>query len=285
VAGGLGVRRTTTVLGVAVAIAVAATAAGGVLARQQRPGTAAAHLSARGTPLAQRPQAQPPSPSYRVVTLGDSVTAGSACTCAAFPEVYGQRLAARTAKPVHVRNEGVPGETSGALLRSLQGATARAVGNADVVTVTIGANDFSFDTFRRNPCRALACYRTGLGRLHDNLTATFAAIHRVQRGARQVVLVTGYWDIWRDGVVGRGIGATYMNVGIALTQRVNTVIAATAAAASFRYVDLYAPFRGRSGARDDSDLLADDGDHPNAAGHRLIAAELIRQGGRAAATP
>jgi lysophospholipase L1-like esterase len=39
-------------------------------------------------------------------------------------------------------------------------------------------------------------------------------------------------------------------------------------------VDIYAPFEG-AGDRNPTALLADDGDHPNAAGHRLIAKALL----------
>jgi lysophospholipase L1-like esterase len=44
------------------------------------------------------------------------------------------------------------------------------------------------------------------------------------------------------------------------------------------YVDLAEPFKGPSGTGDPSDLLADDGDHPNAAGHRRIASALLAAG-------
>ena len=39
-------------------------------------------------------------------------------------------------------------------------------------------------------------------------------------------------------------------------------------------VDLYAPFKG-AGDVDPTPLLADDGDHPDAAGHALIARVLL----------
>ncbi|MEP6462263.1 MAG: hypothetical protein ABJC62_02360 [Frankiaceae bacterium] len=37
------------------------------------------------------------------------------------------------------------------------------------------------------------------------------------------------------------------------------------------------PFHGADGASDVDAMLADDGDHPNAAGHRVIAAAILRQ--------
>ena len=42
--------------------------------------------------------------------------------------------------------------------------------------------------------------------------------------------------------------------------------------------DLYAAFKGEHAERDPTNLLAADGDHPNAAGHRLIAQALLSAG-------
>jgi lysophospholipase L1-like esterase len=229
--------------------------------------------------------AAPRPSSYQVVALGDSVPAGSACACTAFPEIYGRELAARLGAPVHVRNDGVPGETSAMLRSALQRpSTVHDVINADIVIVTIGANDFDFRTYETRRCPALSCYEPQLSRLRTNLAATFQKIRDARSDGPRLLLVTGYWDIWRDGAVARRVGPAYVHVGDALTRRVNDVVAATAAANSFRYVDLFTPFRGGTGERDDTHLLASDGDHPNSAGHRLIAAELIKQGLAALAT-
>jgi len=39
-------------------------------------------------------------------------------------------------------------------------------------------------------------------------------------------------------------------------------------------VDLYSPFKG-DGSKDPTSRLASDGDHPNSAGHQLIASALL----------
>jgi lysophospholipase L1-like esterase len=77
--------------------------------------------------------------------------------------------------------------------------------------------------------------------------------------------------------LGRALGAQYMRVGDALTRQVNRIIRQVAAAAHVHFVDLYRAFRG-TGNRDDTGLLAADGDHPDAAGHRLIAVLLVVAG-------
>lgn len=52
------------------------------------------------------------------------------------------------------------------------------------------------------------------------------------------------------------------------------VIERSAVGAGMTYVDLVKPFRGPSGDGDPTPLLADDGDHPNAAGVDAIADAL-----------
>jgi hypothetical protein len=61
-----------------------------------------------------------------------------------------------------------------------------------------------------------------------------------------------------------------------LTVRTNAAIDAAARADDATYVDIYTPFEDSA---DITSLLASDGDHPNAAGHALIARTLL------AATP
>ena len=81
----------------------------------------------------------------RVVALGDSVTSGYACGCAAFPALYGRLLGRAEGVGVRVDNFGVAGLDTGGLLDRLRRDTdgvAGAVGAADVVLLTIGANDF-----------------------------------------------------------------------------------------------------------------------------------------------
>jgi len=63
-----------------------------------------------------------------------------------------------------------------------------------------------------------------------------------------------------------------------LTLAVNDVLRDRAYEDGATYVDLRTPFRGPDGTGNPSDLLARDGDHPNAAGHLLIAKALLAVG-------
>ena len=90
------------------------------------------------------------------------------------------------------------------------------------------------------------------------------------------VPVVGYWNIAQDGSVGR---AAYGVEGMAKADRAttlaNSALLAAATAAGALYVPTFAAFRGVLGDQDATPLLADDGDHPNAAGHARIAEALF----------
>lgn len=215
-----------------------------------------------------------------VAVLGDSVPAGSACDCPAFGDVYGQRIAATTRRTVTVNNLGTPRQTSGGLLASLSanGTARTVVASADIVTITIGANDFAYSDYAPDSCPALSCYQPALQQMSQAVDALLDRITALRSGRRTAVRVTGYWDIWKDGAVGRAQGQQYDTVGDALTRLVNTSLAASAEAHGAVYVDLFHAFRGLSGTDDDTSLLASDGDHPNSTGHHQIAEALVQSG-------
>lgn len=231
---------------------------------------ASAPASPSGAPTA----ALSPTGPLHVVALGDSVPAGTACACTPFVQLFGTAVAGRTGRTVEVTNAGVPGlNTSGFTAQLAGGAVARTVAASDIVTITIGANDFDIRSCAWGQ-RLTACYASTLARMRDNLDHGIARIKALRAGRPTTILVTGYWNIWKDGAVARGLGAGYERVSDALTRAVNAAIAGVAAKDDVDYVDLYAPFKG-SGDVDDTDLLAADGDHPNAAGHAVIAQALF----------
>jgi lysophospholipase L1-like esterase len=217
----------------------------------------------------------------RVVALGDSVTSGRNCGCAPFPDIYGDLLHARTDAPVTVENLGAAGLDSTGLLSRLDqpnSPTELATASADVVLLTIGANDFGdhHDDITSGRCTGTECVSAELGQLTTNLDRILDRIHALRDGQPTTILVTGYWTVFQDGQVARRSFPTSGRAATTrLTRRVNTVIASTARSARAVYVDLYGPFE----SVEVTNLLAPDGDHPNAAGHALIARLLL------AATP
>ncbi|TDU83585.1 lysophospholipase L1-like esterase [Kribbella voronezhensis] len=247
--------------------------AGGLLATLGAGGTADRETTS--LPATPSPGGKP----LRVVALGDSVTAGAACGCTAFPEIYGRLLSQRTGVQVTVENRGVSGLDSEGLLRQLEApAAAKAVGSADVDLITIGANDFGdhHDEVVAASC-SQDCVSDELNELSGTLHHILQRIRQLRAARPTTALVTGYWNVFEDGQVAR---QTFSTDGIAatveLTRRVNTVIETTALAEGATPVDLAGPFQ-REGA-DVTGLLAADGDHPNGSGHQLIAEVLLAAG-------
>jgi lysophospholipase L1-like esterase len=104
-------------------------------------------------------------------------------------------------------------------------------------------------------------------------------IHQLRGGRPTAVLVTGYWAVFEDGdVAAAGMSGSGRTTADELTRTANAELAVAAHSAGSTYVDLYHPFKGEQAENDPTPLLAGDGDHPNAAGHRLIARTLLAAG-------
>jgi lysophospholipase L1-like esterase len=216
---------------------------------------------------------------HTVLALGDSVPSGARCGCRPFPQMYGALLHQRTGAPVTVDNRAVGGlDTTGLIAQLRTPAMQAAVRRSDVVLVTIGANDFSdhHDEVVHGRCEQgdHDCVSDELGSMGAHLGSVLATIRALRAGQPTTLLVTGYWNVFEDGAVARrAFGASGLQASLQLTRRANAVIASVSASAGARYVDLFAPFQQHGG--DITSLLAWDGNHPDAAGHELIARALL----------
>jgi lysophospholipase L1-like esterase len=214
-----------------------------------------------------------PARPESIVALGDSVATGYRCGCDAFIKLVGTARAAAEHRGVRTTNRARDGLTSAGLVQQLDDAdVSMATGTADVDVVTIGANDFDPTKLPRPECArsaALACYDAELVELHANLTTVVRRLAGARPRPEARIVLTGYWNVFLDGAVGRARGAAYVTNSDALTRRVNGVIRDVAAQEGALYADVYAAFK--AGDPDDTRLLLPDGDHPNAAGHRVIA--------------
>ncbi len=222
-----------------------------------------------------------------MVALGDSVTSGGPCGCLPFPQRYGRMLARDRGLVTHTENLGRGGEDTTTLLRLLRdpaSAESRAVRGADVVLLTIGANDFAdeHESVTGGHClggRDIACVEDDLGSMVRNLTAIVREVHRLRGPRPTAVLATGYWNVFEDGTVAR---RAFPEAGVRATRRLtrlaNAGIRSAADTAGATYVDLFAPFEGPATGGDPTALLGPDGDHPNAAGQALIARRLVAAG-------
>ncbi|MBV9830960.1 MAG: SGNH/GDSL hydrolase family protein [Marmoricola sp.] len=208
-----------------------------------------------------------------MVAFGDSVPSGAYCRCTPFPVLYARKVASRTRRPVRMSNDAVSGATSASVLRQVEQGSARAAIRASgTVLLMIGANDFTpaFRQVLRHERRGVPAYRPVARRVRANLTATIREIQALHPGVR--VLVADYWNVVRDGRVGRShYGAWGMRKAEQATYWANHAIRAAAADRRVRVVSTYVGFKGVHGHRDPTWLLASDGDHPNARGHVEIA--------------
>ena len=203
-----------------------------------------------------------------LVVLGDSVASGYGSNCGGF----GTDLA-KANGPAALTNDAANGLTSEGLLAELASPTLRAaLATATVVTVTIGANDFDESQAADASCLDATCYPATLETMTTAINQVSSRISQLTKPGTTVVL-TGYWNVFLDGAVGARRGADHVATSDVLTRQVNAAIAQIASQHQMLYADIYTPFKG-DGSRDDTALLAADGDHPNSAGHRVIAAAV-----------
>ena len=245
------------------------------------------HL-ARSGPLHRGPRLHPDEPGAEpratsgpvtVVGLGDSVTAATNCGCTDFVTQLAHTLPSSVGPSGTPVNLGSPGLTTAGLAQQVRSddRTRRALSAAGVVVVTIGANDLNalVGRWAAGGCPA-QCVTPAVDAMGGRLRATLEAIRALlPPGSR--LLVTDYWAVFEDGDVAvRLHGAGFPPWQDAVTRSANSAICSAARSVSATCVDLYAPFKGPTADRDDTPLLAADGDHPDAAGEAVITAALRR---------
>lgn len=219
-----------------------------------------------------------PPGSAVVVGIGDSVTSAAVCGCTGFVESYAAHLPSAVGGPAKAENLGA-GSLTAAGLRALMtqpGPTPTGVADGDVLLVTIGANDLTplLSRWQSSGC-SITCYSPAVDAVGADLSDILAAAKSL-RGQRPTrVLVTDYWNVFADGDVARASdGPAYLRWSDELTRALNVRICNAARNAGATCVDLYAPFKG-DGSKNPTALLADDGDHPNAAGNDVISSALL----------
>lgn len=199
-----------------------------------------------------------------IVGLGDSVTSGFRADFSYVQALAESLATADTA--TQADNYGVAGLTTGWLSAQLSLPTTQAsLARAQVVVITIGANDFTVED-ADNP------------RLTEQLAGMRAEVDQILTRVHQYapdaqVVLTGYWNAFADASV-TGADQAYTDRAMGLTRQINEQLQQAAATGGARYVDLGAAFQVAS--PDWSTLLADDGDHPNDAGQQAIASAIVK---------
>lgn len=216
----------------------------------------------------------------QVVGLGDSVMAGTACGCGGIPAEYAARLGERTGHRGRAVNLGVPGDTTTTLLHRLDAdaATRAAVRSASILLVITGANDLA--TLRaahdEHGC-AVQCYQPAVDTMGRRMAVLLQEL-RALAGAGPQILVGTYWNVFPDGDATRAsVGQDNIDWGRQVTAAANPAICRAALAADATCVDLSSPLLADG---DPTDQLADDGDHPNAAGVDAIVTQFLSATGK-----
>jgi lysophospholipase L1-like esterase len=207
-----------------------------------------------------------------VVGLGNSVPSGAACSCQSFVAAYAQLVAAGTGTKATVDNDAVSGSTSADVVNLLARTSVQAhLRAATTVLIMTGANDFN-DAFDEASLGGPAdqLYGPVATAVQENLTTVVEKIHGLNAAAHVIVL--DYWAAMEDGAVAaQHYDAQTMAAAVASTTYVNQALAVATKAADAMYVSTYTAMKGADGKADPTALLAPDGDHPNAAGHQVIA--------------
>lgn len=206
----------------------------------------------------------------RVVGLGDSVTAGTGCDCRGFVAEVADAVSAKNGHPVEADNFGEPGLTAAQLRSQVasDGELRSRLADAQLVLVTVGANDLA-PLKEADPGCGPLCSVPAVAADVEDVRATLDEIHAVTPAT---LVVTSYWNVFPDGAAEPDPATRIW--GDQVTRVFNVTLDHAVASDGAILVDTYAAFKG-DGDRDPTDLLADDGDHPNAAGHEVIAGQIV----------
>jgi lysophospholipase L1-like esterase len=206
-----------------------------------------------------------------LVALGDSVPRGTNCQCTPYPELTANGLTTSAGRTFAATNDAVGGATTATVLRQVDSDSdvIGRVRRADVIQIEIGANDVGYNS----RCGTnIDCYSPEIPTIQKNLDEIVARVHALTTGRKALVELLDYWSVWLGGKYAAAKGEDYVNAAEQVTDEVNSVIKATASRSGSAYVDLRAAFKGPDYTYDETHFLASDGDHPNAAGHKQIAA-------------
>lgn len=230
-------------------------------------------------PAQDSPATTAPAGPLTLVGLGDSVPSATTCNCTGYVEQVGSSLQQQTHRSWTVHNDANGGWTTADVENDVNAAPTRDhLADADLVIIEVGANDFNMDRVTDQGCFPAAgssCWASTVAGVRDGLTRIIAAIHRIDQRPDLRIAVLGYWNVTLDGAVGRALGESFVSGSDSLTRLVNATVQQVAAATGAVYVDAYTPLKGPAGTRDPTGNLLDDGDHPNASGHTLLAEAVL----------
>lgn len=222
-----------------------------------------------------------------VVGLGDSIPGALGCEspCESYVALYGDLAADELDETARVTNLGSnDSATSSSLLSDVESddQVRTAISAADVITITVGFNDW------QGPCfwsGRDACVASGAEVVSENIDKILDEITKLIGDRTAAIRVTGYYDntigspkSQSDWGYTGGDDAEFAAFYSVALAKLNDAICTAVDAHGAICVDLVAPFNGARGDQDAGALLGPDHLHPSATGHELIAQTIAAVG-------
>jgi hypothetical protein len=232
---------------------------------------------------------------WSLVAVGDSIPYNSSedCPgCTGSVDRYATAITKATGHPVTVQNLSQHnGLQTDSLLEELKTDTTRreALANADIIIVSIGANDTAYRDNVDDPCDGPSGANPDWSKFNTTCAAAAAEIFRPKfEGvyAQIVALRAGKPTIFRTINVynewitlpGGYVTPKDMKASRVVLDAWNAMICKAAQANGFTCADIYHAFNGPDGLKPALDLLANDHSHPSDKGNDVIARVLADLG-------
>lgn len=216
-----------------------------------------------------RAQTADPKQITQLTALGDSVPYGTACQCIPYPRLTMRDISHIGRHAATTKNDAIPGYTSANMLAEVEydRSVRRDIVHSQAVTIEVGANDVAHSAKCGND---VTCYESRLPTVRQNLDRTIYCLWLLTERHPVTLVLLDYWNVWLGGKYAAAHGAAYVNASHQVTAKVSDLVRSVAGSADASWVDLQTAFRGPDHDADETQFLAPDGDHPNAAGHQRI---------------
>ena len=209
-----------------------------------------------------------------VLSLGDSVPAGRGAT--SYVDMVASAMAGQRHTTANLTNQATDGEASQGLVSDVAiDPEHETIAQQDVIIIEMGANDFDASDAQDpscSPVQSSGCYDDTMTAMRSNMDKALTTVKQYAKPSAKIILL-GYWNVFKDGAAGQASGSNYVSQGEQLAKWVNEELYALAKKHDTYYADVYTPF---AMANNMQDYLQADGDHPNDAGHLLIANAVLK---------
>ena len=146
---------------------------------------------------------------------------------------------------------------------------SQSAGDARAIEIEIGANDVAYS---RSCGTKTACYAPRIPMIKTNLATIVARVHRLAGNRHVLVVLLDYWSVWLGGQYAAAKGDAYVAAAAEMTRHGQHRHQVDGGRQRVRVRRRPRRVQKPSYADDETHYLSNDGDHPNEAGHKRIAA-------------